>query len=79
MSSSYKKPEITEWLVLAMDVVHRAARQLGGAVELESSVNKLRETNMCLTDQKMVIDLQFRMIEKKNRSSNQFKKLCKRR
>ena len=74
LQKTVNKPDIMEWLALAIDVVHRAARQLGGTVELESNVNQLRETNMCLvTDQKLV---QARMIEKKNTwSSHQFKKL----
>ena len=70
LQKTVKKPGITEGLALIMHVVHRAARQLGGAAELESSVNQLREKNLCLltekvTDQKTVIDLQTRMLEKK--------------
>ena len=62
---------------MAMDVVHQATRQLGKAVELESNVNQPRETNMCLltenvTDQKMVIDLQTRMVEKKDLELSSF-------
>ena len=69
LQKSVNKPDIAEWLGLAMDTLDRAVAQINGAMKLESEFSQLKDENRSLlaekvVDQKVVIDLQNKLIIK---------------
>ena len=71
LQKSVNKPAITQWLGSAMDILDRAVDQLNGALKLESRLVLSQEENTSLltekvADQKIVIDLQKKLIDSKD-------------
>ncbi len=79
LQRSFNKPAIAEWLGTALDILDRAVIQIEAAKKLESQISCAAEENRDLMknkiqDQNTIIDLQQKLIEKKEEAFKSIRK-----